>query len=111
MENNYLIPANANKGKLIMGLFRPIDAMIFGIGCGITLVGLFALQNLLTQISVAILVMLPALITGFLVIPIPYQHNILVFLQCMKQFLKEKQTCTYVWKGWCAERGEEERKR
>ncbi len=111
MENNYLIPANANKGKLIMGLFRPLDAAIFGIGCLVTLAGLFLLQNMLTKISVAVLVMLPALVTGFLVIPIPYQHNILVFIQCMMRFLKEKQEYTYVWKGWCADRGEEERKR
>ena len=111
MENNYLIPANASKGKLIMGLFRGIDLAIFGSGCGITLLLLFFLQNYLTKVSVAILVMLPALVTGFLVLPIPYQHNILVFIQCMMKFFKEKQEYTYVWKGWCADRGEEERKR
>ena len=111
MENNYLIPANANKGKLIMGLFRPIDFAIFGSGCGTTLILLLICQNLLTRVSVAILVMLPALVTGFLVLPIPYQHNILVFIQCMMKFVKEKQSYTYVWKGWCADRGEEERNR
>lgn len=111
MENNYLIPANANKGKLIMGIFRPFDLGLFGGGCFLTLILLFAAQNSLTQISVAIAVMLPALITGFLVLPIPYQHNILVFIQCMMKFVKEKQSYTYVWKGWCADRGEEKRDR
>ena len=45
MENNYLIPANANRGKLIMGLFRGIDFAIFGTGCGVTLLGLLIFQN------------------------------------------------------------------
>ena len=80
MENNYLIPANANKGKLIMGLFRPFDFMLFGAGAGITLLLLLVFQSYMTQISVAVLTMLPVLITGFLVIPVPHYHNVLQFL-------------------------------
>ena len=50
---------------------------------------------------------LPALITGFLVIPIPHQHNILVLLtNIYKYFFVNRQR--YYWKGWCVNYGEEE---
>ena len=96
MENNYLIPANANRGKLIMGLFRGIDFAIFGTGCGVTLLGLLIFQNLLTNIAVAVLVMLPVLVTGFLVIPVPHQHNVLVFLTNMNRFFTNERR--YYWR-------------
>ncbi len=107
MENNYLIPANANRGKLIMGFFRPIDFIIFGVGAGTTLLLLLLFQSYMTNIAVAILTMLPALITGFLVIPVPYQHNVLVFLTNFYNFYFVNRN-RYYWKGWCNEYGEED---
>ena len=71
MENNYLIPANANRGKLILSYFRGIDLIIFGTGAGITLILILAFQGMLTNWMVAVGVLAPAAITGFLVIPIP----------------------------------------
>lgn len=109
MENNYLIPANANRGKLIMGFFRKIDLIIFGCGAGASLTMLLVLQNYMTQIAVAITTMLPALITGFLVIPVPYQHNVLVFLQNFYRFYFVTRN-KYYWKGWCNDYGEETNK-
>ncbi len=111
MENNYLIPANANRGRLIVGIFRPIDLAIFGTGCGLTLAGLLLLQNYIDSIAIAILIVLPALITGFLVLPIPNQHNILVFLQNMFKFFDNKAKYRYLWKGWCVDRGEEQQQK
>ncbi|MBQ7104816.1 MAG: hypothetical protein IJN90_03065 [Bacilli bacterium] len=109
MENNYLIPANANRGKLIMGFFRGIDLAIFGSGAGITLLGLLIFQNALSNVAIAITVLLPVLVTGFLVIPVPHQHNVLVFLTNFYKFYFVNQK-TFKWKGWCNEYGEEDNK-
>lgn len=109
MENNYLIPANANRGKLIMGLFRPIDLAIFGSGAGATLLMLVLFQNMITNTAVAIGVMLPALVTGFLVIPVPNQHNVLVLLTAIYNFYFVNRQ-RYYWRGWCCLHGEDEDK-
>ena len=109
MENNYLIPANANRGKLIMGFFRGIDLAIFGTGAGVTLLGLLVFQNALSNVAIAITVLLPVLVTGFLVIPVPHQHNVLVFLTNFYKFYFVNQK-TFKWKGWCNEYGEEDNK-
>lgn len=106
MENNYLIPANANRGKLIMGFFRGIDLIIFGCGAGATLLMLLIFQNQLSNIVVAIGILLPALTTGFLVLPVPHQHNVLVFLTNFYKFYFVNQKM-FKWKGWCNEYGED----
>ena len=36
--NEYLIPANTKRGKLILGYFRMIDMIILGVGIAITFV-------------------------------------------------------------------------
>ena len=36
MYNQYLIPANTKKGKLILGLFRPFDLYLFACGIFVT---------------------------------------------------------------------------
>ena len=98
--DQYLIPANANRGKLIFGFFRKIDIIIFGIGVSITLLLLLIFQNQLGTFWVAIGVLSPALITGFLVLPVPNQHNILVVLtNIYKFFFVDRRR--YVWRGWC----------
>ncbi len=107
MNNNYLIPANANRGKLIMGFFRPIDLIIFGSGAGATFLLIMLFQNNMQEMGVAILVLLPVLVTGFLVIPVPNQHNILVFIQNMYNFYFVNRQRFY-WKGWCNDYGEDD---
>lgn len=109
-NNNYLIPANANRGRLILGFFRGIDLAIFGIGAGLTLILILAFQGALTNWTVAIAVLAPALISGFLVLPVPHQHNVLVLLtNIYNYFFVNRQR--YYWKGWCNNYGEEESKR
>jgi len=106
-NNNYLIPANANRGKLILGFFRGIDLTIFGIGAGTTLILLLIFQGMLTNWVVAIGVLAPALVAAFLVLPVPHQHNMLVLLSNIyKYFFVNRQR--YYWKGWCNNYGEEE---
>lgn len=105
-NNNYLIPANANRGRLILGFFRGIDLAIFGTGAAVTLILIIAFQGMMSNWLVAIGVLAPVALTGFLVIPIPYQHNVLVFLtNIYKYFFVNRQR--YYWKGWCNKYGEE----
>ena len=99
--NNYLIPANTKQGKLIMGIFRPIDLILFGSGIFITLIFLAIFSQ--TSLALVIVSLLPALITGFLVVPIKNYHNILTILIEIYEFITHNQT--YKWKGWCVTNG------
>ncbi len=103
---NYLIPANTKRGNLILGLFRPFDLILFGTGVIISVI-LLAIMPLSSTV-VTVLVLAPALITGFLVIPIPYYHNMLNVLMELFEFITSRQK--YIWKGWCVEYGEENSK-
>ena len=106
INNGYLIPANAKKSMLIFGLFNVTDLIVFGCGIVATLILLFALP--IEQLTFAIIALAPALITGFLVFPIPNYHNTLTFLKSLYQFLTNRQK--FIWKGWCCRDGEEEQK-
>lgn len=105
MDGNYLIPANANRGKLIFGYFRPVDLGIFLVGVLITLMLLFLFQNEMSNTWVAIATLLPAGIGIFLVLPIPYQHNVLVLLQAIYNFYFVNRQM-YFWRGWCSKDGD-----
>ena len=106
MYDDYLIPANTKRGQLILGLFRPFDFALFGSGAAVTLLLLLIFQSQMSTITVAIATMLPVLITGFLVIPVPNYHNVLVFFtNCYNFYFVNNQR--YKWKGWCNEYGEE----
>lgn len=103
---NFLIPANTKKGNLIFGLFRPFDLILFGTGVFISVIFLAIMP--LSSVTVTLLVLSPAMVTGFLVIPIPYYHNMLNVITELIQFLTNRQK--YVWKGWCVLNGEEDTK-
>ncbi len=97
MYDQYLIPANTKRGQLILGWFRPFDLALFGVGILLTLLLLAFLNQ--TGTAFILLEISPALITGFLVMPVPYYHNMLNIIVEMYQFLTNRQT--YRWKGWC----------
>ena len=101
----YLIPANANRGRLIFGYFRPVDFWIFAIGVGFSLFLLLMFQNAVDNLWIALACATPGLICTFLVIPIPNYHNILIALQEAYRFLTTEQC--YKWKGWCFRSGKE----
>ena len=101
MDDNYLIPANTKRGKLIFTYFRPFDLYLFGGGILATFILLAFLP--LTNTLVAIMCLLPALITGFLVVPIPNYHNMLTIIIEAYEFLTNRQK--YRWKGWCWKSG------
>lgn len=110
MNDTYLIPANASRGKLIFGYFRPIDLVIFLIGITISFILLIMFQNEMDNTWIAVLVLVPAAICIFLVIPIPYQHNILTLLTAIYKFYFVNRQ-TYKWKGWCMQYDETADKR
>ena len=101
--NNYLIPANTKKSKLILGFFTPIDLAIFGVGCTITIIMLFLFQGM--SLSMALIILMPAMISGFLVIPVPNYHNVLQLLTNIFTFFLNRKR--YYWKGWCIRDGKE----
>ena len=101
MYDQYLIPANTKRGKLILGWFRPFDLILFGTGILITMIFLAFIP--MDNVMVSIIVLAPAVITGFLVVPVPYYHNILNIVVEMYQFYTGRRQ--YLWKGWCYKSG------
>lgn len=98
---DYLIPANTKKGQLIFGMFRPVDLILFGSGILITLVLLLTIE--MSSTLVTIIILLPALVTGFLVVPVPYYHNMLIIILELIEFFRNQRR--YEWKGWCVSLG------
>ncbi len=103
MNGNYLIPANTKKSQLIFGFFTPIDLFVFGVGCTITLILLFLFQSM--NFQTALLVLLPAMISAFLVIPVPNYHNVMQLITNIFLFFMNRKR--YYWKGWCIRNGKE----
>ena len=94
---NYLIPANTKKSMLIFGVFNKFDLVLFGCGIAASLILLMALP--VERILFAIIAIIPGLITGFLVFPIPYYHNVLTVIMNVITFYTTRRE--FVWKGWC----------
>ena len=97
MQNNYLIPANTKKSMLILGFFTGRDLFIFSVGLLWSFAMLFFVN--LTTITVIALVMLPALIGTFLVMPVPHYHNVLQLITNIVTFFTNRRQ--YYWRGWC----------
>ena len=97
MENSYLIPANTKKSQLILGFFTPLDLIIFGIGVGFSVIMLLTITT--SDFVTMLLIVLPALTSGLLVMPVPHYHNVLQLLINIFSFFFS-QRC-YKWKGWC----------
>ena len=102
MNNRYLIPANTKRGQLIFSIFRPVDLGIWITGMAVTFILLIIFGNQVSSnIFIAVLVLLPALICTGLVIPVANYHNILVAIQELIHFYSNNRN--YKWRGWCAE--------
>lgn len=97
MNDMYIIPANSKKGQLIFNLFRWIDLIVFGIGLLVSLILLLTISN--DSIVVTIIKLLPVSVCSFLVVPIPYYHNVMMFIKDIYLFLSNRRV--YLWKGWC----------
>ena len=95
--NNFIIPANTKKSQLILGFFTPTDLIIFGTGVSLTIILLLFMQN--ASFFELVLILLPALVTGFLVMPVPNYHNILQLITNIVNFYNGRRN--YYWRGWC----------
>ncbi len=102
---NFLIPANTKKSMLIFGLFNTMDLIMFVSGVGITIILLLILP--VEEVWAAIIALAPALITGFLVLPVPNYHNMLTVIKSAIDFYTERRE--FIWKGWCYPHGEEKK--
>lgn len=100
--NGYLIPANSKKSSMILGLFTPVDLILFASGVGLTLILMLAIKT--SSGGTMILTLLPALISGFLVFPVPNYHNVLQLIINIYTFYFVRQR-TYKWRGWCYKNG------
>ena len=56
MDQNYLIPANTKKSKLILGFFTPVDLIIFGVGVSVTIIMLLIFQGMTFNMAIVILI-------------------------------------------------------
>ena len=101
-EQSYLIPANSKKSMLILGFFNPTDLVIFGTGCVITFLLLFIMDT--NNLKQAFMIITPALISAFLVLPVPNHHNIRTFIGNVYNYFTNRRS--YYWRGWCMNRGE-----
>lgn len=103
---NFLIPANSKKSMMIFGLFYPFDLILFGSGILITLIFMMILP--IADTTMAFITIAPAVITGFLVFPVPNYHNVLTVMIGVWKFFTTRQK--FVWKGWCVTDGQEDKK-
>ena len=99
-NNQFLIPANTKRGKLILSIFRPVDLGIFLTGVIITFVLLIILSNAEAPSWAKILAVLPGLIATGLVVPLPNYHNVMVCIGELINFYTNNRN--YKWRGWCA---------
>ena len=97
--NQYLIAANTKNGQLIFGMFKWVDVIILGSGI-ITSLLLFVIFQP-SQLLLTIIILLPLLVCGTLVIPIPNYHNVLCILKNIYNFYFVDDN-RLRWKGWCA---------
>lgn len=104
--DRYLIPANTKRGKLIFGLFREIDLIIFVTGVVITFILMLSLP--MENTTLALVAIAPALICSLLVAPVPYYHNVMTVIIETYQFLTDRQK--FIWRGWCFTNGKDEEK-
>ena len=98
MDREFIIPSNSKKQCLVFGFMQWTDVIILGIGVAITFI-LFMIFPI-TTLPIAIICLLPILISAFLVFPIPNYHNTrcliyIVFRYYIKDIKK------YYWRGWC----------
>lgn len=102
MRDFYLIPANSKKSGMILGLFTPLDAILFGSGIGLTVLLLVIIRT--ASLGVLLLILSPALVTAFLVFPVPNYHNVLQLIINIYTFYFVRPR-TYKWRGWCFKDG------
>ena len=97
--DEYIMPANAKKSGLILGLFTYLDLILLGVGLTVTAALLLLFKD--AGLLVMILAVMPGILTALLVFPIPNYHNVLQFIINLFTFFAGRRK--YEWKGWMRE--------
>lgn len=100
-NNNYLIPANSKKSQLILGFFNMFDLTIFIIGVGFSVILLMLIKS--NNLTVMLGLASPAIISAFLVAPVPNYHNVMTLIGNIYKFYTGRKK--YYWRGWCVNSG------
>lgn len=95
--NQYLVPANSKKSRLILGFFTVPDLIACAIGGGLTVILLILLQEPTTL--ELIFAVIPLLTAALLVFPVAHYHNVMQLLSNIISFAFGRKK--YYWKGWC----------
>ena len=82
---------------ILISIFTAFDLILVSIGTVVTILMLVILQP--STFGVAIICLLPLLVTAFLVIPIANYHNVLTLIREIIFFFYNRRN--YKWKGWC----------
>lgn len=96
--NLYIIPANSNNGKLIFNLFTKFDLIMLLSGFGLSIGSLLLFSP--ASLASLLLCLMPFLLTGALVIPIPNYHNVYTVIKEVIEFFYNRRN--YKWEGWCS---------
>ena len=97
INGGYLIPANTKRGQLIFGMFTPPDLILLSCGVATSLILLLILGT--DETLSALIALMPGLICGFLVMPVPNYRNVITFIVSMLDFYNGQRI--YKWRGWC----------
>ena len=97
MNQQFLIPANSKKSMLIFGLFETFDLLLVGIGVSMSFLLFLILPT--EEMIYLILTLAPGMITIFLVLPVPYYHNVRTFIRIVYNYFTTRQK--FIWKGCC----------
>ena len=102
--NLFIIPANSKSGKLLFNVFRPFDLILASVGLVVSVILVLAVapKNILSMI----ICFAPGLVCGFLVVPVPNYHNVLVVVQEAISFFSNRRN--YKWEGWSVKKDESE---
>jgi len=100
--DNYLIPANTKKSRLILGLFTKFDLILLISGVGLTFILLMILP--VDRLVFFVITMLPAAICALLVMPVPNYYNMRTLITSAIGFFMNQRK--FKWKGWCFLDGE-----
>lgn len=95
--DNFLIPANSKKSQLIFGFFTVPDLIVFCLGAAVTIALLIFIDT--SNLWIILLECTPLLISGFLVMPVIYYHNVMTLIGNVFAFFFNQRM--YKWKGWC----------
>ena len=82
---------------LILGLFNVTDLIIFGTGIVVSFVLMLSITT--NDVKTAAMILSPALVCTFLIVPLPNQHNVRTFIKNVYTYYTNNRV--YYWKGWC----------